>query len=292
MEKSLKIDGVPVRYGNSEFTFYSIKWSGTNDASETIAALHAHNHFELHFVTKGKHTYRANDSKVTVSQGEFLIFPPGFIHFSAPLSPEFDSIVIQFNLEKKSTKKGIYEYFEQTLSDNSFKALNASDKLMSAVKETNRCESLTGFEGVCLRKSKLTELVYNLFKCINNFNFTDEEDRISGDRTDLLFTIDQMLNSRSFTIKDIAEKTGYSTRNIARLIAATYHMSYSDIKRKYALDTAKKMLEAGEYTMEQISKQAGFKNTVAMRNAFKKYENITPSEYKVKTERKDLNHED
>ena len=26
--------------------------------------------------------------------------------------------------------------------------------------------------------------------------------------------------------------------------------------------------------------------------SFKKYENITPSEYKVKTERKDLNHED
>ena len=292
MEKSLKIDGTPVRYGNSEFTFYNIKWSGINEVYETVATLHAHNHFELHFVTKGKHTYRSNDSSVTLSEGKFIIFSPGFIHFSAPTSTDFDSIVIQFNLEKKNTRKGIYEYFDQTLADNSFKALDYSKQLINAVKETNKCDSLTGFEGVCLRKSKLTELIYTLFKCINNFNSTNDEDHVSGDRTELLFIIDQMVTSRNFTVKDIAEKTGYSRRNISRLISSTYKMSYSEIKRKYALDTAKNLLKTEESSIEQVAKLSGFKNTAALRNAFKKYENITPSEYKVKTERKDLNHED
>ena len=291
MEKSLKIDGTPVRYGNSEFTFYSIKWSGVNDATETVATLHAHNHFELHFITKGKCTYRTPDSAVTLSEGEFIIFSPGFIHFPASPSPVFDTIVLQFNLTKKNAKKGIHEYFEQTLTDSAFKTFKCTDELMDAVKKTSKCESLTGFEAVCLRKAKLTEFVYNLFKCINNFNSNNQEDRVSGDKTDLLFIIDQMVISRSFTIKDIAEKTGYSTRNIARLIMATYKMSYSDIKRKYSLDTAKKMLESEEYTIEQVAKLSGFKNTVAMRNAFKKYENTIPSEYKSRYERKVQTHE-
>lgn len=292
MNENFKIDGTTIKYGDAEFTFYNIKLLELYERPEPNTALHAHKSYELHFLTKGEYTFRTNDAEVTVKSGNYLIIPPQLVHYSAVTSNKFESIVIQFQLEKKNGKKGFFDYFEKTLNDNAYKSLKASTELMKNVTDFKKSNKMSGIEGLCFRKANLTGFVYNMFDSLNGFKLEDDRETVTEDKSDILFLIDHMVTSRIYTLSDIAERTGYSTRNISRLILSIYKMPYSEMKRKYALDTAKKLLETEEYTIEKVAVLSGFKNASAMRNAFKKYENITPSEYKFKTERKDLNHED
>lgn len=291
MKDSFKIDGITIKYGDAEFTFYNIKLLELYDRPEQNATLHAHKSYELHFLTKGEYTFRTNDEEITVKSGNYLIIPPQLVHYSAVTSDSFESIVIHFQLEKKSGKKGLFDYFEKTLADHAYKSLKASTELMKNVTDFKKSNNMSGIAGMCFRKANLTGFVYNMFDSLNGFRLEDDSESVTEDKSDILFLIDHMVTSRTYTLNDIAERTGYSRRNISRLILAIYKMPYSEMKRKYSLDTAKKLLETEEHTIEKVAVLSGFKNATAMRNAFKKYENTTPTVYKNK-KAKEKNHED
>ena len=291
MNENFRIDGTTIKYGDAEFTFYNIKLIELYDRPEPNATLHAHTSYELHFMTKGEYTFRTNDAEVTVKSGNYLIIPPQLVHYSAVTSNKFESVVIQFQLEKKNGKKGFFDYFEKTLNDNAYKSLKASTELMKNVTDFKKSNKMSGIEGLCFRKANLTGFVYNMFDSLNGFKLEDDNESITEDKSDILFLIDHMVTSRIYTLSDIAERTGYSTRNISRLILSIYKMPYSEMKRKYALDTAKKLLETEKHTVEKVAVLSGFKNASAMRNAFRKYENTTPTDYK-KEKAKENYHED
>lgn len=280
MVETFKIDGISLKYGDAEFTFYDIKLLELYEKPEPNATLHAHKYYELHFLTKGEYEFSSTDGTVKLTAGEFLIIPPQFVHYSAVVNKGFESIVMQFQLDKKNGKKGFFDYFEKTLCDNAFLGIKASAELLKDVSDFRNAKYHSGIEAVCLRQAKLTDLIYRMFGCINGYAPDGEKASVCEDKSDILFLIDHMVTSRIYTLNDIAEKTGYSTRNISRLIAAIYKMPLSEMKRKYSLDTAKKMLESDEYTIEQVAVLSGFKNASAMRNAFRKYEDATPTDYK------------
>ena len=283
MIDTFKIDGIPIKYGDAEFTFYNIKHLELYEKPEPNAALHAHAYYELHFFTRGEYVFQSSDKKVKVHAGEFIIMPPQFKHYSVVVSDMYESIVMQFQLEKKNGKRGLYDYFEKSLQDNTFTALSGSNELIKDIKQFQNASNISGIEAICLRKAKLTDIIYQMFSLINGFSIDGEKNLINEDKSDILILIDHMVTSRKYTLNDIAQKTGYSTRNISRLISSIYKMPLSEMKRKYAIETAKELLESDtEYSIEDIASLSGFKNTSAMRNAFRKYEGTTPSLYKAK----------
>lgn len=293
MYGNIKIDGIPLKYADAEFTFYDIKLQEISEANRVKYVLHAHRYYELHFLTNGKYTFSSIDKNVTVNSGEFIIIPPEYKHYVATPSDKFDSIVIQFMLENKTAKNEFYNYFSQSLLSHSFENISASNELLSNVTEFSKCcKSSSGIEATCLKYSLLSNIIYRLFYDINGFCIDGAKAKCCDSKSDFLVILDHMVTSGSYTLKDIAEKTGYSTRNISRLILSIYKMPLMEIKRKNAIYTAKKLLETEKHSIEEVASIAGFKNAAAMRNAFKKYEGATPSIYKNSLNNGEGNNED
>ena len=91
--------------------------------------------------------------------------------------------------------------------------------------------------------------------------------------------LDNLVSYNGYTLADIAEAIDYSPRNVSRLIRSTYHMSLKELRVKYALETAKKLLADGSLSMDEVAVQSNFKSAAAMRGAFRKYMNTTPADY-------------
>lgn len=281
MTGNFKIDGITLKYADAEFTFYEIKQFEIDNRHLYEITLHSHKYYELHFIIKGQYRFSSIDKAVTVKSGEFIIIPPEYRHHPARPTHSYESIVIQFVLENKTAKKETFDYFNDSLHKFAFKKVTASAELLKNVKDFHKCcTECYGIEGLCLKRSLLSSLIYKLFYDINGFCVNGEKVKCSDSRSDFLVTLDSMITSNKYTIKDIAEKTGYSTRNISRLILSIYKMPLMELKRKNSIYTAKKLLETEQHTIEEVASLAGFKNAAAMRNAFRKYEGATPSLYK------------
>lgn len=84
-------------------------------------------------------------------------------------------------------------------------------------------------------------------------------------------------------ISDLAQKFQKSNGYISQLISNNSKSNFSDIINSLRICEAKKMLsdkDFNNYTITAIGLESGFKTKSSFYNSFKKFENITPTEYK------------
>ena len=60
------------------------------------------------------------------------------------------------------------------------------------------------------------------------------------------------------------------------------NMSFSDYLNKVRIEKAKEFLKRVDYKIYDIAEEVGYKNSKYFTRAFKKYEKMTPNEYKIK----------
>lgn len=279
MEKIVSVKTIPIQYGDAQIKCHKIYSSGTLiDVNSGEGTFHSHKYYECHFMEKNSTKLRTVNGDITISQSEMLIIPPDFGHFSIIPDDSFQSHVFEFSLEcVESDNNGIYKLFKELLDKSSLTPIKISQKLLSLTRDFSQ----SSFDGTigdyCASIAQVANIVSALFNEINTCNTTK---KLTVDMTDIKTMIDAYVSMPEKTLDDLAQVTAYSRRQISRIVRNLYGMSLSDLRNRRRVQTAKDLLKNTEYTIDRIAFDSGFKSTNAMREAFKKYENMTPSDYK------------
>lgn len=280
MNRYIKLYGIAIDYGDAEITFLNVSLNGKSPYTKASSLyLHQHGYYELHFVSKGKEIFVDYNKETELNSKELFIILPGSKHYTGTLDA-VESFVLSFKVDKKNGRKGFYDYFIRTLENNASKSIRVSEELCLHVAELEGCFEDMSIETHCRLKSKITEILYLMFKDINNYSINGNKAKCAEGKSEFLLILDTVINDESYNLNSIAELTGYSTRNLARLIKNTYGESFTQLRRKRRFLLAKNLLEDPTRSIEQIALDSGFKNVTALRSAFKEYESITPSQYK------------
>ncbi|NVJ98563.1 MAG: helix-turn-helix transcriptional regulator [Alphaproteobacteria bacterium] len=93
-------------------------------------------------------------------------------------------------------------------------------------------------------------------------------------------TIDENLADSAFGVKELAEKTAMSRRQLLRKTGALLDQSPSEILRNRRLEAAKRLLEANADTVSQISYAVGFDSAANFTRLFKQKYGELPSVFR------------
>lgn len=106
------------------------------------------------------------------------------------------------------------------------------------------------------------------------------------DKTELKNKIEKLINDEIYidselTLQKFSEIAGITPHQLSEFINMYYHKNFNSFINEYRIKKAKELLLAkNNYTMIAIAFESGFNSKSAFNAAFRKSENISPSEFK------------
>jgi len=97
---------------------------------------------------------------------------------------------------------------------------------------------------------------------------------------DLSDLVESNINDETLSVDDIARSIGVSRVQLYRKIKALLNCSVSDYVLERRMQRAKYLLDAGEYSVSEVSYQVGVSSPAYFSTIFKGYFGMTPSAYK------------
>lgn len=88
--------------------------------------------------------------------------------------------------------------------------------------------------------------------------------------------------TKTYTVDDICDKFNVGRRTFERRFRKCTGNSIAEYIQRVKVEFAKKHLEAGRKTVNEIIYETGYNDTDAFRKVFKKYTDLTPVEYRKK----------
>ena len=281
MDKELMIESVDLDFPGTTFRVYKFYRTSTqsSDEQKSMPIFHHHLYYEFHFFTKGEYDFVTRDKTVKISRGELFIIPPGMPHCTFQKSPETESIVLSLTIEKKEQGGVFYEYFKKSLDDAALSPIPVSDALMQNFSLFGKITNCGNIKNYCYMKRMVCDILVDLFDLLNGFESCPAECTADQCKEQTELLLENYVNSPEFSLADIAENLHYSQRHVARMIQNTYGMPLGDVRNLQMVKTARRYMDEG-YSVQQASEMADFKSVDTFRKCFKKYEGITPSDYK------------
>jgi AraC-like DNA-binding protein/streptogramin lyase len=96
---------------------------------------------------------------------------------------------------------------------------------------------------------------------------------------------DKLYRDTETSLPSLAEKLSVSPHQLSQLLNETLNRNFSDFINSYRIEEAKEILQSPKGEKQKIASIAfdvGFNTTVAFYNAFKKYTDMTPAQFKKK----------
>ncbi len=100
-----------------------------------------------------------------------------------------------------------------------------------------------------------------------------------------LMKVEKIFTQNKLTLGELAEMISISSHNLSEVINTKTGMNFFDFINKYRIEEVKKEIiktEKDNFTILAIAMDAGFNSKSSFNTLFKKYENVTPSEYRAK----------
>jgi YesN/AraC family two-component response regulator len=87
--------------------------------------------------------------------------------------------------------------------------------------------------------------------------------------------------NEDISFEELAGRIGISYSYLRRLFNEELNMSIADFLNTYRIEKAKSLLKNSSLTLQKIAQRVGYNNVQSFKRYFKKYEGITPSEYRI-----------
>ncbi len=245
-----------------------------------VPILHVHEEYEIHVMLEGSYTFTVEDEAVLLQKRQVLILSPGTKHYSYDHTGDGELISLHFALEKTDDVDGFYSYFRRSLDGASGVPFTASRALLQCVTEFEEAPTVFTVDVYCRLKVLVSQIVYHLFNDLNGFG--DEKTLLKSTHRvySREYLVECMVNEPSYTLQDVSARTGYSLRHTTRIIQAMYGKTLTEIRADRSVDRAKTLLVTTDKTVEEIATESGFGSASAMRRAFLRRVNMSPSEYR------------
>lgn len=251
---------------------------------EQKEVLHSHSYYEVQVLKKGSCNIKSHNQNVLVSEGEMIIICPGDLHVPAiKLSDSLEKNALALRVEKCPGEEGYYEYFKEILDKHAMMPLKVSSELMEKV------SLFFSLRPASIRETFLVnltahEVLFGIFEIFEDFvvdnPLSNSEGIVLREHEEAL--LDVLVNSPiQLTLPDIAERLGYSVRQVQRFIQKKYGMPYIIMLRTRKIDSIKKLLtDEPDIPVSEIAARVGYNSETSLYRDFKKHVGCTPCEYR------------
>ena len=97
-----------------------------------------------------------------------------------------------------------------------------------------------------------------------------------------LMNVEKVYLDSEIKLKDLAKMMDISAHHVSQIINQHFKLSFFDFINNYRTSEAKNMIKNNpEFTMIKVAFESGFNNKTSFVNAFKKFEKVTPSEFRA-----------
>jgi AraC-like DNA-binding protein len=250
----------------------------TYDMSVFPERLHSHPFFEMDIYISGMISYISDNQEIIPVRGSVLLFPPQVMH-TAHLS-----------------EKSKYERYVFYFTPQFFYAFGADLLPLLSKMKTACLEILPEAQGMFyyylnkiqyISETRTDETVLAMNACILQFFVLLSEKGRQNSKSvyhlpqnivQIKSYIDDNLQTIS-TVGEISAHFHYSREYLSRLFRQYYNINISEYITRQKISAAKKALESGSRVTEAFQ-LSGYHTMSSFISAFKKFVNMTPSEYR------------
>ena len=227
---------------------------------------HFHKNLEIIYVIKGGVNCNINGKAGTLATGEFGICLPYEIHSYAP-EPESEYWVAVFS-------EDYVHAFVKLIKGREGKDFRfiCSESVRNYV-----------FENLiaCKKTSPMTlkSCLYAL--CGEYLDSVELVEKNKG-KMQMMAEITEYISehhTENISLSDVAELLGYDYHYVSRYFHNTFNMSFNGFLNSYRIETALRLIEAGDKKLLDVALGSGFQSVRTFNNCFKNNLGISPSEY-------------
>ncbi|MBN2533424.1 MAG: response regulator transcription factor [Spirochaetales bacterium] len=138
-------------------------------------------------------------------------------------------------------------------------------------------ESLRGHADDYLEKPLKVEKTLEIIKNL----LAKKNDRVSGVIEKLKYFIEKNYH-KEISLKEASRIVYLSPKYISRLFKESTGISFHEYKLRLRMEKAKELLDNSDLTVNEIAYKTGYQNTESFVRIFKKLQECTPSEYRLR----------
>lgn len=257
--------------------------------NNNIVPPHNHDYYEINYVITGKCVEYIGNKVLLLDEGDFLFMPPSVYHTSDPVD---DSICVNILLrsklvgdfEKKFIACDIDNYLTRMQKQKSY--IIFKGKKSRAVETANLMPELfddeqkhTGYRKL-YAESLAFKLLLELAEC--DFEETAFSPQKQFSTTDISGAILQYIrdNISSATLENVSSYFGYSPAHLSRIIKKHTGNSFATFLLLQRMIRAEQLLSQTSTPIGKIPELIGLDSKEYFSRVFKRYNNISPSEYR------------
>ncbi len=266
--------------GNTRFDlhiYFSPHLPADTDGEQSFVTIHNHFFNEIIFAEKGGLEVQAGERRLTLQQGDIIVFKKGFLH---SLLPDADTrfLSLGFTFEKDAT---------QNRQESTFplfaKAFGAEYTVYRRPRLSAR------FAEIARRLEEPAQFSYYAVIALAQLFFIDAAELYAPAAADappagdLEYVIETELHGafRTQTLQELSRRLYMSERQLERIVKKLYGMSFSQKKRQLLMETAKFLLTEKRLTVEETAADLCYSSPAAFIAAFRKYTSLTPAQYRA-----------
>lgn len=255
-----------------------------------VSKTESHDFWEINYADKDRLKVIIENEVITLNQGELLFIPPNKEHYLESENREPNVFIISFICrskimelfsEKKYKVNDNYRYLLQNIMTEAEDTFNLPD----FDPDLNRLElkETPNLGGEQIIKNSLELLLVYILRSATNKQLTQEFfiSKIASS-SDLHDEIVHILNSKIYdtlNLDDICSSLHYGKTYICTTFKRKTGMSIYKTYLKLKIDEAKKLIRK-KLTFSAIAEKLCFDSVAHFNETFKKFTNMTPSEYK------------
>ena len=235
--------------------------------------IHYHDTLEILYFLEGDCYVINGNDELYAKAGDIIVVNSGDIHCvnCGQKTAKYILLQIGYNFCKSAG----FRYWEYTFKKQ-FCDRKIAD-LITDILEQNNAKNDFFLETI---KVKVLNLILELFK---NFTVNNQQNSTYNSKLKLTKKIIKYIQAHideAITIEDIASYYGYTRFHISRVFKEATGTTVLDYISFVKVEEAKKLLKKSDESIAEIATKCGFSSQGYFCKIFKKYENISPNEYK------------
>ncbi len=240
---------------------------------------HLHNYYEMVYFFSGNRTYFI-DGKCFSARNNTIILIPPFTPHSTKGSSEVDRIVVYFD------EAFLQQYFSPNVIQEIIACFSANFFDLTSVKSTHRLlanQIKRDFEGgdITLTIMHVAEFLLS----IKSLHIKSQEEKEPQSNHPIALDAIAYIHKNILTVdsvQEIAQNVNMSPSRLATIFKATTGVSIMQYVINAKINLAARALATTKKHITDIAMECGFSSNAHFSNTFKKFFDVSPSEYRAK----------
>jgi AraC-like DNA-binding protein/quercetin dioxygenase-like cupin family protein len=250
-----------------------------------------HNFWELVYIDKGEVEILAGSQGYILKQGDIVFHKPNEFHSilaNGKIAPNI--LIVTFSSDSPGMK-----YFENKILKLSSKKLNLLSEIINETKylfSNNIGKPYKALEkkpASLYGSEQMLKMYLEMFliQLIREGNYIDKKERISfvtkekmdNDIVDNIISYLKENTDKNYTFEDICDMFSIGRTHLKIIFKNKMGQGVMTYFSKLKIEEAKKMIREDEHNFTEISELLGYKSVHYFSRTFRKFTNMSPSEY-------------